>query len=229
MKQRKIFINFFKTIGVFFLFFYSWIFQLIPVFMFNISNKQLESSQVNILLSLFSSVCLAFILFFIYRKELVDEFKLIKRNFSSFFDKGLIAWVIGLISMMVLNIIIGNILGAGEAANEEVIQKMIDVLPFVMFISAGFLAPWNEEIVFRKSIFNVFKNKWLYVFVSGLLFGLAHVVGGTNSWVDWLYVLPYGGLGAAFAYCYYDTKSIFTPMLFHMIHNVSILLTSIFL
>lgn len=229
MKIKDLFIKFIKMFGVFALFYYSWLLQLIPVFIFNISDKQLMSKSVNIMLSTFSNIMLGVILFLIYRKEVIEEFKKFRKNFSKCFDKGLNCWLIGLVAMMVLNFIIGNILGAGEAANEEAVQSMIDVLPFFMFISAGFLAPWNEELVFRKAVKGFFKNKWLYVFISGLLFGLAHVVGGTSSWVDWLYVLPYGGLGAAFAYAYYDTDTVFTPMLFHMIHNVIILITSIFL
>lgn len=229
MKLKNFFIRFLKLFGIFFIFFYSWLFQLIPVIIFNISDKLLERESVNIILGTFSSIMLGLILFVIYKKDIIKEFRMFKNNLSDCFDKGLTCWVGGLFAMMVLNFIIGNLLGAGEAANEEAVQSMIDVLPFFMFINAGFLAPWNEELVFRKAVKEFFTNKWLYIFISGLLFGLAHVVGGTTSWVDWLYVLPYGGLGAAFAYAYYDTDTIFTPILFHMIHNVIILIFSIFL
>ena len=63
--------------------------------------------------------------------------------------------------------------------------------------------------------------------ISGLLFGLAHVIGQTNIWTDWLYVIPYGVLGCSFAASYSDTDTIFTPILFHMIHNIVLIVTSI--
>ena len=52
-------------------------------------------------------------------------------------------------------------------------------------------------------------------------------MGGT-SLVDYLYIIPYGALGGAFALAYYETKTVFTSMSFHMIHNIILVLMSIF-
>ena len=97
----------------------------------------------------------------------------------------------------------------------------------MMILTAGVLAPFNEEIVFRKTLYDIFDNKWLFAFFSFLLFGGAHVMGGT-SLVDYLYIIPYGALGGAFALAYYETKTVFTSMSFHMIHNIILVLMSIF-
>ena len=56
--------------------------------------------------------------------------------------------------------------------------------------------------------------------VSFLAFGIAHVSSMATTWVDWLYVIPYGTLGGAFAIAYYKTDTIFTSMSYHMLHNV---------
>ena len=58
-----------KVLLIFLLFNYSWLFQLIPVFLFNISLDNISGST-NVLLSAFSSCMMAFILFFIYRKSI---------------------------------------------------------------------------------------------------------------------------------------------------------------
>jgi membrane protease YdiL (CAAX protease family) len=97
-----------------------------------------------------------------------------------------------------------------------------------MMVEAGFLAPFTEEIVFRKTLKDAIgKYKWLFMVLSFLLFGGAHVIGNATSWVDYLYIIPYGSLGAAFALSYYKTDTIFTPMSMHIVHNLILTIISI--
>ncbi len=96
-----------------------------------------------------------------------------------------------------------------------------------MFITAGILAPIVEELTFRKAIGGIFKNKWLFCFISGLIFGLLHVLGNASSWYEYLYVISYGGLGFFFAYAYQETGTIFTSISMHMLHNSLLILLSV--
>lgn len=210
------------------LFFYSWIFQVIPILLFNWDAEKI-GPKTNVFLSAFASLVLAIILFVIYRKELISEWKKFKNSFWHNFDVGISNWFIGLLLMVVFNTILSVVFKAGTANNEESVQSMISVFPLMMLIMSGLLAPWTEEIVFRKSIRKIFKKKLPYILVSGLLFGMAHVVGSATTMTDWLFVLPYGSLGVAFAASYYDTETIFTPIMFHMIHNILLVLVVIFL
>ena len=41
------------------------------------------------------------------------------------------------------------------------------------------------------------------------------------------YFIPYASLGCAFAYMYYDTDSVFAPMLAHLFHNTVLIIFSI--
>lgn len=226
--KKDLFKAIIKTILIFVLFNYSWLFQLIPVFVFNIDVANLSGST-NVLLNAFSSICLAIILFLIFRKDITKEFKKFKDNFSNNMDIGLRYWFMGLASMMAFNAIINVAFNAGQAGNEQAVQSMIGSLPWMMLINAGILAPWNEELVFRKSLKDIFKNKWLFALAAGLLFGLAHVLGNTQVWYDWLFILPYGSLGVAFALSYHESDTVFTPIAFHMIHNIALVLISIIL
>jgi membrane protease YdiL (CAAX protease family) len=214
-----------KALLTFVIFYFSAYFQLIPVILFNINLENI-SGAMNVLLSAFSSCCVLFILFFMYRKDLKNEWKIFIKNFGDNIDAGVICWAIGLFIMMASNIII-NMINKGIPGNEETVQSMISALPWLMLINAGILAPLNEEIIFRKAFKNVFKNKWLFVLASGFIFGLMHVLGNVNSWVDILYIIPYGALGGAFAYSYYKTDTVFTPITFHMLHNTVLVLVSI--
>ena len=67
-------------------------------------------------------------------------------------DIGIRYWIIGLIIMFAINYILNIVLKAGGANNEKAVQTMIKAFPLLMFIDAGILAPFNEEIVFRKTI-----------------------------------------------------------------------------
>lgn len=215
-----------KTILTFILFYYSSLFQLIPIMLFNIDLENLSGSM-NVMLSAFSSCCLLFVLFFLYRNDINKEWNIFKKDWIDHLDFGVRCWAVGLFLMMASNLVINSLAG-GVAGNEQTVQSMISSLPWLMLINAGILAPINEEIIFRKSFKNVIKNKWFFVLVSGFVFGLMHVLGNVNSWIDVLYIIPYGALGGAFAYAYHKTDTIFTPISFHMFHNIVLVLVSIF-
>ena len=55
--------------------------------------------------------------------------------------------------------------------------------------------------------------------MSGLIFASMHVLGMVNSNLDYLYIIPYLGLGSAFALLYYETDNIFTTIIMHSLHN----------
>lgn len=217
-----------KTLMVFILFFNIYIVQFIPLVIFDIPIQNI-GGEMNVILTSFSSAVLLLILFLIYRKELVSEWEIFKKNIMKNIDDGVSYWVIGLLIMLVSNIIINNVFNGGQAGNEKTVQSMIDTLPWLMVISAGFLAPFTEELVFRKSLKDVIKDKYLYIAVSFILFGLCHVLGNTNNLVDWLYIIPYGALGASFAAAYCKTNTVFVPIAMHMFHNTLITIISILL
>ena len=47
-----------------------------------------------------------------------------------------------------------------------------------------------------------------------------------KTFTDLLYIIPYGALGATFAYAYYKTDTVFTTVTFHIIHNTILFLIS---
>ena len=218
MKRKSLIKNILKLIFVFVIFFESYLFQYIPIILFKLDVRKLSNST-NVLLNTFSNIILLIIFYLLYRKELKAEFKKFKDNLFDNINTGFNYWLIGLFIMIVSNTLIAIFFKTGGAANEQAVQKMISSLPFVMLIDAGFIAPFNEEIVFRKSLKNVFKNKYVFCLLSFLIFGLAHVLGNTTSWVDYLYLIPYGALGGMFALAYHKTDTIFTSMTMHIFHN----------
>jgi len=199
------------------LFYLSPYLQYIPIKLLNWDLSKISASQ-NIMLMTFSNLCLLVVYFIIYFHSLRKDFNTFKSDVMSNLNTALKYWILGLVLMFVTNFII-IIFNGSMAGNEESVRKMVDVLPLLMLVNAGFIAPFNEEIIFRKSLGDIFKNKWLFVFFSFLLFGGAHVIGNINTWLDLLYIIPYGALGGAFALAYRETDSIFTSVIMHMFHN----------
>lgn len=166
-----------------------------------------------------------FILYLIYRKELNSEFKKYFKNFKENFSFGFKMWLLGLILMISSNIII-QLIYPSIATNEKAVQESLKMFPLCTAFTSCILAPFAEEIIFRKCLSKVFNNSFIFIIISGLLFGLAHNISsiGTNQM---LYIIPYGLFGSIFAYMYYKTKNIFVSMTFHFIHNTILVILSL--
>ena len=213
-------------IVLFTLFLFNDLFYLIPFHFLNINIDSL-SNTLQILCSLLSSLILSIIIFLIYRKYLIKKFKEFIKNFSESFDIGMKLWFIGLVGMCVTNLLIATFTPIKEANNEVLVQEMLNQTPLLTFISASFFAPFLEEMLFRKCLGDIFKNKKIMVVASGLVFGLLHVIFSLQTPFDLLYIIPYGLLGSSFAYMIYKKDNIFIPMFFHMMHNGILTLISI--
>lgn len=179
-----------------------------------ISNQMLCSIIANII------VIIAMVLF--YLKDLIKECKTYTGDFKENFKKSFKIYIIGFMGMVFFNLLISVFIG-GISSNEEQVRELLFKSPILTLISISIIAPINEELVFRKSLQPVIKNKWAYVIVSGLLFGMAHLLtnifSGTFSPIDLIYVLPYASLGGSFALMDNETKSTCSSMVIHAIHN----------
>ncbi len=215
-----------RGVIVFILFWCSSYLQLIPIFLFHLNPHKISDSM-QVVLSTFSSLVVFIVLFFIYKNELKNEFCIFKKNIMENMDIAFKYWILGLAIMMVSNFILNFFFKAGGANNEEIVQKLIHSLPWMMVIDAGIIAPFNEEIVFRKILKDIFDNKYIFILLSILLFGGAHVFSQAKNILDYLYIIPYGALGGAFALTYYKTNTVFSSMFMHMIHNTVLVILSI--
>lgn len=213
-------------IGLFLIFLFSSLFYIIPLEILNIDYSSLNSSM-KVLLSIGSSLIIISILIIIYHKDLKEMLSDYKKNYKEYFDLGLKCWFVGLVIMCLSNILISILTPVHEANNEVLVQNMLKASPFLSFISSSLLAPFIEEMIFRKSLGDIFDNKYFKIIMSSLIFGLLHVIFSFNTWYDFLYVIPYGALGGAFSYILTKKNNIFIPITFHVLHNSIITIISI--
>lgn len=219
-KRRKII----KLILVFLMFMYIDYIQYIPIMLFKITSL---SNSSYVILNAFKNIVSMCILFIIYRKELIKEWDLFRSKAFVHLDTGVKYWFLGLLVMMVSNIALNIFFKSGGAENEQLVQQYISYMPWLMFINAGLIAPFCEEMVFRKAFRDAINKEWLFVLLSGLIFGALHVVSHLENWYDFLYIIPYSSLGLALAKMYSETKTIFTSIIMHTLHNSILVASSI--
>lgn len=93
-------------------------------------------------------------------------------------------------------------------------EAMTDLVWFVLGLSVVVAAPIGEELFFRGLIFRAIEARWGLIagmLISGLLFSLVHF--------EISVVIPFWGIGMLFAYAYYRTGSLWTPVIAHAIFN----------
>ena len=161
-----------------------------------------------------------------FKERLKRDFSKLKENkreyikfiIKNYFIMLAIYYVVSIISFLLL-----------KSDETSINQQTIESLPVViMIISAAFYAPLTEELVFRGSIHRLISNKFVFVIVSGLVFGLLHTISEPTIREVFLRGLPYITIGTYFSYIYAKTENICVPILFHFLHN-SIALIVIFL
>ena len=116
--------------------------------------------------------------------------------------------------MIVTNTIISSITKS-IAINEQGNRTLLNSLPLYSIISTIFLAPISEELAFRASFKEISQNKNVYCLISGLLFGLLHVI--FNG--DFIFIIPYALFGFFIAKSYSDTDNILVSITLHAWHN----------
>jgi len=205
MKVLILFILFFSITSIF-----------VSVFNIDINNI---SEKENVLYSFICNLIFVTIIVLTYLKSLKKDFKEFIKNFNTMFEESFKYYLLGLGIMLFSNLII-TFFFSSLAENEQTVRTYIELSPALMFVEVSLLAPFSEELLFRKSIREVIKNKWLYIFASGFIFGGLHVIG-TPGLLGILSLIPYCSLGFAFAYTYAKTNNIFSTISMHMLHNTA--------
>jgi len=219
MKNKK-FTNIIKGIGAFVIYFiasFTNIDKLILNF-FNINYRNWSNFGIYTYLIIYQILIISIIIIlfkYTYKKHFIK----FKNNFKYYISNYIKYWFTAIGLMIVSNIII-QMITKGIAQNEQAVREIINTEPIYAFIASVIIAPFLEESLFRLSIRKIIaNNKWLYILISGISFGLLHVIGNITVWTDWLFIIPYSIPGCVFAYTLVKSDNIFVPISLHTIHN----------
>ena len=155
----------------------------------------------------------------VLNKKISRDFQNMRKYHKENFKKYFKFWLISVGIMMLSNFIINFFVKTGISANEETIRETFKISPIYIFFSSVIFAPVVEELVFRQSLKNIIPNKYIFIIVSGIIFGGLHVITSLTSVTDLLYLIPYCAPGFAFAYILADSDNIFIPISLHFMHN----------
>lgn len=172
-------------------------------------------------------ISLMIITYLIYRKDNNHDIKKYFRHFGKYFFFGFKMWILGLVLMVISNLLIQHFYPLANTVNENAVRKALIASPIYTTFSACIFAPFMEEMIFRKSLRKVFDNDWIFIIISGLLFGLVHNITVLGK-PDMIYIIPYALFGGIFAYTYVKTNDIFVPMTFHLIHNTVLVMAALY-
>ncbi|MDD2504964.1 MAG: CPBP family intramembrane metalloprotease, partial [Bacilli bacterium] len=107
---------------------------------------------------------------------------------------------------------------------------LIESAPGMMMLSSVIIAPFIEEVIFRLGFKKVIKNKVLFILISGLIFGLMHIIPSSLSlFVLMLQSIIYISLGVVLAYIYEKEKNIYLVIIPHALNNLLGILAALIL
>jgi membrane protease YdiL (CAAX protease family) len=112
-----------------------------------------------------------------------------------------------------------------QPTNLALIEAAFVASPVFMLLFGILIAPAYEELLFRRVLFGrlwASGRPWLGVLLSSAAFAVMHEIPGTtgNSWqATGMLWLTYGSLGAAFAFVYWRTRTLWAAVGAHALNN----------
>ena len=198
--------------------------SLIPLILLNI-NIETMPDILYYLYYLITQFIFILFLYFFYQDEIKKMLLDFKNKYKEYLELAVRYWVVGLVLMIISNGIISSLTPVELPENEQAVRGLINVIPIIMTSLILFTAPIIEEFIYRKVLYDLIPFKALYIIISSLTFGLAHVLGMASSLFSYLYLIPYAILGAIFAIAYVKTKNIFVTISMHFVHNLFTIIT----
>lgn len=212
---------------------YEMIDQTSEMFNSNVYNEMV--SDLNILLQAVIYGLAATVTLIFGLRWIIKDLKSFKGKYIGYAFMGFgLVYAGSMAGSMILSIIGIN----GEASNQEAIESMMSGVPnlLIMGIITIVLAPIVEELVFRKSIFKLFKRrKYLALVVSSLAFGALHVISSAlvvlllmltkeATYADFIneiaFIIPYSLMGVGIGYAYIKSnQNIITAIIAHALNN----------
>lgn len=177
-------------------------------------------------LNTFIELIMFVVLLLFYKKYFKKDLVLFKLNKKDYIKKIISYFVIFLVVKYgvalfssLLLVMLGSDLVTSE--NQETVVTLAKTMPFMMMISTSLLAPFVEEGIFRLGIKKIINNKYLFILVSGLVFGFMHIFPTELPlYVALIESLNYVTMGLLLAYIYNETDNIYVVVIIHALNNL---------
>lgn len=155
------------------------------------------------------------------KKEIITDFKkLEKHNAVKIFLTCLAGVGLVYLGNLVGSAITAILGGEGSSTNQETLEViMLSKYGPIMILMIVIVGPVVEELIFRKSMHDLFRYfklpSWAVLLISSVLFGLIHVISAK----DFVQVFPYICMGLTLGWLEIKTKNIFPSIFVHIFNN----------
>ena len=195
---------------------YIFLPSLLPLFFTNNIN-----SKEYTLLMFITYMLLTIYFIFINKKELKNNIKDFKFNKLK---TTINIFIIGIGLMLLSNYIINYLIIPNGISNNELGNRnMLLNNKIIYSILLSLIIPFLEEIVFRLNFKKIIKNKYVYLFLTSIIFSLLHNISDTKI-IELLYIIPYFILGYTLGLIYYKTDNIIYSLLAHIFNNTFVVI-----
>ena len=183
--------------------------------------KITNTTMISFLADLIFLVCIIFV----YRDNLKNDFENLKKDYKiSNIIKTVIIWVV---IIFVFNILMGAITemicpNMIVDDNTNAITSLLDASTFYTIFKAMIFAVVAEELLYRESISDVVKNKYLFVVISSIIYTfLNFIFVGFQSVNIIIYILSYFLPALLFSTAYVkNNNNIIILMLIKFFYNL---------
>lgn len=178
-----------------------------------------ETSQLY--LRFFSSFVFMFLLIALYYDDLRKDLLKYKKNMKSYLKTGFLSLLIGIVGMVLLNFIIYVVLFPNlEMMSDLALVEGFQTNAFLYFLMTFLYYPITEELVFKKSLKNIFISKWTFTLVTAFINVFFTIAFSAQNFLSYVGILPLLVLNASFSYAYYKTDNLLVGISMRILYNL---------
>jgi membrane protease YdiL (CAAX protease family) len=164
------------------------------------------------------------VIIFLFKRMFIDDFRKFKNNLIKYF----VFIVVGMGLILAASALIDwiySLLGIkGQASNQTLIEAVLSSpMRPIMFIMVVIIAPFMEELIFRKFLIGFLEekahlSKWIAFIISALLFAGVHVLGSLD---DAIFLPQYLSLSVIITLSYILSKNnLYVSTGIHFLNNL---------
>ena len=192
--------------------------MIIGMFLPSLNNSNLLSVLVRFIIDV--GVLALFI--YLFKDDFKEYNKGLVKNPNKVIGVGLLFALFAFIAMPICNIILHVLNVSASDTNNDTINTLYGVIPLYMMFQTLIYSPIVEGITFRKVFKDAINNKWLFIIISGFVFGLYHIIYNMTSLSQILLMLPYFVVGMLYAGAYSKTDNIYSAFIATFVYNLAV-------
>lgn len=206
------------TKGILVFVLYLLIPMIIGMFLPSLNNSNLLSVLVRFIIDV--GVIALFI--YLFKDDFKEYNKGLVKNPKKVIGVGLLFALFAFIAMPICNIILHVLNVSASDTNNDTINTLYGVIPLYMMFQTLIYSPIVEGITFRKVFKDAINNKWLFIIISGFVFGLYHIIYNMTSLSQILLMLQYFVVGMLYAGAYSKTDNIYSAFIATFVYNLAV-------